>query len=229
MTAWMTLRGGERVKEYFSIKQAANSVDIYIFGDIVPYEFAESDVSGYGLVRRIQSLNAELINVHIDSYGGAVSEGWAIYNALREHPARVETYADGFVASAALYPFLAGESRYASPLSAFFLHFVSTEAEGYAEDLRAAADDIETMTEIGISAFVERAGMDAAEVRHLMEDETWLTPEQARRYGIATTITNDRREGYAQSARQNIIKKLTQKAETGSRSVNKIFNLLGGL
>lgn len=75
----------------------------------------------------------------IDSYGGAVSEGWAIYNALLQHPAKINTYGDGFVASAALFPFLAGDNRYASNLSAYYLHEVLVSACGYADDLRAAA------------------------------------------------------------------------------------------
>ena len=79
------------MKRYYAIQQLDRVADIYIFGDIVPLKFFESDVSAAGIVGEIKDLAVDEIRVHIDSYGGTVSEGWAIYNALRQHPARVVT------------------------------------------------------------------------------------------------------------------------------------------
>lgn len=195
-------------KNYFAVQQAGERADIYIFGDIVPFEWLDGDVSANGIRRQIEGLDVEEIRVHIDSYGGAVSEGWAIYNALRQHPARVVSYGDGFVASAALYPFLAGDERVASNLSAYYLHRVMVSAEGYADDLRAAANEADLMTDVGINAFVERAGMTAEEVRALMEAETWLSPEQALEHGIATAIVADRAAPIAQAAKRQIMRQV---------------------
>ena len=199
------------MKKYFSIQQLERTADIYIFGDIVPFEFFSSDVSAYGIVKQIKDLDVDEIRVHIDSYGGSVSEGWAIYNALRQHPAKVTTYGDGFVASAALYPFLAGDNRIASNLSAYYLHRVSIAADGYSDDLRKAADEADQMTEIGISAFVERTGMDENEARKLMEAETWLSPDQAMEYGIATAIADDNVMLVVQDAKKSIMQRVLNK------------------
>ena len=208
------------MKRYYAIQQLDRVADIYIFGDIVPFEFFDGDVSAAGIVDEIKDLVVDEIRVHIDSYGGAVSEGWAIYNALRQHPARVVTYGDGFVASAALYPFLAGEERVASNLSAYFFHRVSIRAEGYSDELRAAADEADMMTDIGISAFVERTNMDEAEVRRLMDGETWLTPAQALEYGLATSIHKDDGLPVAQDAKKSIMQRLLQaKAEPKAPAV----------
>lgn len=196
------------MKKYYAIQQAGRAADLYIFGDIVPFEVFDGDVSAAGIVDEIKDLVVDEIRVHIDSYGGAVSEGWAIYNALRQHPARVVTYGDGFVASAALYPFLAGEERVASNLSAYFFHRVSIRVEGYSDELRAAADEADMMTDIGISAFVERTNMDEAEVRRLMDGETWLTPAQALEYGLATSIHKDDGLPVAQDAKKSIMQRL---------------------
>lgn len=190
------------MKTYFSIQQANRKADIYIFGDIVPFEWYPGDVSAYGLKQQIENLDVDQIDVHIDSYGGAVSEGWAIYNTLRANPAKIVTYGDGFVASAALYPFMAGDERYASNLSAYFLHEVVTGAYGYAKDLHAAAEEAELFTEIGTKAFTERTEMTEEEVRELMAAETWLTPEQALERGIATAIVSDELPNFAQSAKR---------------------------
>lgn len=192
-------------RTYYAIQSAEREANIYIFGDITPYRWLENDVSARGIVNEIEGLDVDAVNVHIDSYGGSVSEGWAIYNALRKHPAKVRTYGDGFVASAALYPFLAGDERVASSLSAYYLHQVMIETSGYADDLRAAANEADLMTDIGINAFVEQAGMDADTVRELMKSETWLTPQQALAYGVATSITADASPSRAQAAKQQIM------------------------
>lgn len=197
-------------KKYYSIEQAARVADVYIMGFIVSDKWYEDEVSDKGLIEEINALDVDLIRVHIDSYGGEVSQGWAMYNALREHPARVDTYADGFVCSAALFPFLAGESRLASILSAFYLHEVSTGGYGYAADLRAAADEAEKLTDIGVTAFEERAGLDREKVKELMEAETWLSPDEALDLNIATAIIQDKSPGIQQSAKRDIMQALLQ-------------------
>ena len=54
------------------------------------------DVSSYTLVQEIQNLDVDIINVHINSYGGEVAEGLAIYNMLKNHKAKIVTICDGF-------------------------------------------------------------------------------------------------------------------------------------
>lgn len=199
-------------KQYFAIQQVQREADVYIFGDIVPFEFFEGDVSAYGIIQQIKNLDVDRINVHVDSYGGAVSEGWAIYNALKNHPAKVVTYGDGFVASAALFPFMAGEERYASNLSAYYFHQVMVSASGYAHELRAAADVADLLTEIGRKAFTENTAMTEEEIGKLMESESWLTPSEALEKGIATAILADGAPRYIQDAKRKILDGVFQKA-----------------
>lgn len=196
-------------RKFYAIQQLDRGADIYIFGDIVSYPWTElGEASGMSIVNQIKNLDVDEIRVHIDSYGGSVSEGWAIYNALRQHPAKIIAYGDGFVASAALFPFLAGDERIASSLSAYYFHQVMVAASGYASDLRAAADEAEKMTEIGINAFAERTGMDADQVRQLMQAETWMTPTQALDCGLATSITSDGALPIAQDAKKAIMQRV---------------------
>lgn len=204
-------------KQYYAIQQAQREADIYIFGDIVPFEFFEGDVSAHGITQQIKDLDVDQINVHIDSYGGAVSEGWAIYNALKNHPAKVVTYGDGFVASAALYPFMAGDERYASNLSAYYFHQVWISASGYADELRAAANEAELMTEVGLNAFTDNTGMTADEVRELQKSETWLTPSEALERGIATAILADTAPKHAQDAKRQILQRVLDRAPATER------------
>ncbi len=223
------------MKNYYAIQQAEGNAEVYIFGDITAFPLMPGEVSARSLVDQLQALDANTIDVHIDSCGGDICEAWAIYNALKSHPARVRTYGDGFVASAALYPFLAGEERIASNLSAYYLHQVVRGARGYPEELRAAADDAEKMTEIGVSAFVDNTRMTAQEVLDLMKAETWLTPGEALERGIATAIQADPAPVYAQSAKGLLLQKVLgqvpdhpEKTKPQERPVPTLMQLLAG-
>lgn len=71
-------------KKYYSLEtNGDNAAELYIFGDITSWPWLESDVSANGLVKELQKLDAKEINVHINSYGGEVAEGLAIYNILK--------------------------------------------------------------------------------------------------------------------------------------------------
>lgn len=198
------------------INQQAREMDVYIYGDITEYPWPElGEASAASIADQIRAADVDIINVHVDSYGGSVKEGWGIYNALISHKARVRSYADGFVASAAMYPYLAGDERHAGPLSAFFLHQVITGADGYADDLRKAAAEADALTDIGIQAFVARAGMTEDKVRELMEAETWLTADQAKDYGIVTVRDEDApAQRRTQAARESAINKIFAREAT---------------
>lgn len=188
-------------KPYFDFQQAGEQADIYIFGDITSFPCVESDVSAFRLARQLeQSKNLAEINIHVDSYGGEVSEGFAIYNAIRNKNAHVKTYADGFVASAAIYPFLAGDERVANNVSAFYFHPVIGGQYGYAEDLREAADELDKLTEIGLGAFTA-AGVKEQAARDLINSKTWYAPEAVLEMGLATSI---QKQGNSKTAMQSV-------------------------
>lgn len=175
-------------KPYFDMQQSGEEANIYIYGDITSYPWEQSDVSAFRLANQLeQAGNLAEINVHVDSYGGEVSEGFAIYNALRAKNAQITTHADGFVASAAIYPFLAGTQRIANNVSAFYFHPVIGGGRGYAEDLREAADELDKLTEIGLGAFTN-AGMKEQAARDLINSKTWYSPEAVLEMGLATSI-----------------------------------------
>lgn len=201
-------------KKFYTVQQSGHETSIHIFGDIVSEQFYPEDVSAYSLLQQIEAADADVISVYIDSYGGLMSAGWAIYNQLKQHRARIRTYGIGFVASAALYPFMAGDERYAVEPSAYFLHQAQVEAGGSPADLRTAADFAEQMTEIGLAPF-EQAGVDLDLVRTMMQQETWLSPTGALQCGIATGILKNRADaGIMQSAKPMIFQKILQSDQT---------------
>lgn len=210
---------------FFRQSADGKTAQIYITGDITQYPWTGmGEVSAATILDQIKGLDVEEIEVHLDSLGGSVKEAWGIYAALKQHKARVTTYADGFVASAALYPFLAGDVRKASSLSAFYLHEVMTGADGYAEDLRKAAEEAEKMTEIGLSAF-EAVGMDRETVRQMMAAETWLAPEEAKSLGMVTEITDEPEGTVRQSIRQQIVERMKGEQKRQPQEKKSILQL----
>lgn len=225
------------MSKFYAIQQVERTADLYIFGDITRWRWSEEDTSAWSIQEEIKDLDVDVIHVHIDSYGGEVSEGWGIYNVLREHKARIVTHADGFVASAAIYPFMAGDVRIASSVSAFFFHQVLVNAYGNADELRRAADDADKLNAIGLNALKD-AGIDADRILELEKEETWLNAEEALVLGIATEIRErDETRTPSQSIRRAVVQKLTAKEQASEPAkettqeptpANRLLALLSG-
>lgn len=202
----------EDKKRFWSWATDENSdtADLYIFGDITSWEWLESDVSSYGIVRQLQDLKQSNIKVHINSYGGEVSEGLAIFNALKNSGKKVTTVCDGFACSAASVVFMAGEERIMNAASLLMIHNAWTACVGNANELRKAADDIETITQASVEAYKLRCSISEEEIKRLMDEETWILPADAVSMGFATAIEeNPDTETAKQSAFRMIMNALT--------------------
>ena len=202
--------------KFFQLVNDDTAADLYIFGDICawPWE-SQGEQSGVSIVRQLKELNADEIRVHINSYGGDVAEGLAIYNVLREHKAKITTICDGFACSAASVVFMAGDKRVMQPASLLMIHNAWTIAMGNAAELRKTADDIETITQASVEAYKKVATISEDEIKALMDAETWILPKDAVDYGFATDIDDEDDEdddGPKQSAFGVIMRKLTEPA-----------------
>lgn len=193
-------------KKFYAIQQRGRVAELAIFGPIRSIRCEENEVTAWNVLQELRALDADEIHVHINCHGGNVGEAFAIYNVLREHPAQVTTYADGYVASAAIYPFLAGERRVANPVSAFYFHPVQMDAYGGPDDLRKAAAQAELLTEQGIKAF-EAAGIPKDTARELVERDDFATPEEMVKLGVATELG---RKESAEEASQSILPMVAQ-------------------
>ena len=119
-----------------------DSATLYIYGDITSIKLFENDVCVYDLAKEIGDLNGKSLTVRINSYGGEVAEGLAIYNLLKSYAGEVTTICDGFACSAASVVFMAGTKRIMPRSSLLMIHNAWTRASGDADDLRKAADHI---------------------------------------------------------------------------------------
>lgn len=180
------------MKKYFQLttSEDGTTADLDIYGDICARWWDDDAMSASKLSKMLDELgDVSQINVHINSYGGEVAEGLAIYSALRRHKARVRTTCDGFACSIASVIFMAGDERLMSDASLLMIHNAWTSAIGAnAADLRKLADDMDTITSASKSAYMARVSITEDELTDLMDAETWISPSDAVDMGFATEI-----------------------------------------
>ncbi|MEG0667837.1 MAG: Clp protease ClpP [Clostridium sp.] len=197
-------------KKYFSLVQENNEASINIYGDITSWAWYEEDVSSYILSKQLERLDVDVINIYINSYGGEVAEGLAIYNALKRHKAKIKTYCDGFACSIASVIFMAGDERIMSNASLLMIHNAWTYASGNANELRKTADDLDKMTQGSINAYLEEISITEDELKELLDNESWLTPQEAFEMGFASSIINQKESQKASQSVKQILMKMVK-------------------
>lgn len=182
-------------KKYFAltINETETEANLSIYGDITSWEWFESDVSSYTLSKQLEALPSTIakVNVYINSYGGEVAEGLAIYNALKRHKAKVVTYCDGFACSIASVIFMAGDERVMSNASLLMIHNAWTFVQGNSKELRKQADDLDVITQASVNAYMSSVNITEEELKKMLDNETWLASAEALEKGFATSVVND--------------------------------------
>ncbi len=174
-------------RKFFSLEKSNQTATLNIYGDITSFPWFEGDVSAVNLSKQLEEMaDVSQINVYINSYGGEVAEGLAIYNALKRHKAKVTTYCDGFACSIASVIFMAGDERIMNDSSLLMIHNAWTFAQGDSQALRKQADDLDKITQASVEAYKAHSNITEEEIKSLMNAETWILPGEALSYGFAT-------------------------------------------
>lgn len=204
------------MKKYYALERNEKEADIYIFGDITSWEWLDSDVSSYTLSKELKELDAgvETINVHINSYGGEVAEGLAIYNMLKNHNAKVKTYCDGFACSIASVIFMAGDERVMSDASMLMIHNAWMMTAGNSQQLRKDADDLDKITQGSIAAYLSRINITEDKLKELLDAETWLLPDEAKEMGFATEIVTAKQSEKAAASADKVLFYMVKNAQS---------------
>ncbi len=208
------------IKRMWDIKESAEpgTLDLYIYGDVeggdrydfVEEEFRRSETSAEYFKDELESRkDITRINLYINSYGGSVFEGTAIYNQLKRHPAHKTVYIDGFACSIASVIAMAGDEIIMPKNTMMMIHNMWMCAVGNAAELRKAADDLDAINAAGRQAYLDKAGnkLEELTLAEMMDKETWLTAEQCLEYGLADRIAD--READLTDAGQ-VIQKLNE-------------------
>ena len=136
-------------------------------------------------VGELDALDVDELEVHINSPGGAVWDGLAIMNALKQHRARVTIIVDGLAASAASIIAMAGDEVVMAEGSQMMIHRASAGAWGNGEFLRDTAAILDKIDGNMASIYARRAGGSRAAWLDIMTAETWYDAAEAVDAGLA--------------------------------------------
>ena len=133
------------------------------------------------------------INLRLNSEGGSVFDGHAIFNALRNHDARVVVDIDGLAASIASIIAMAGDEIRMAENAFMMIHDPWVVAAGTADELRGQADVMDKVQEKLVNTYVKRTGGNADDISEWMAAETWMNAEEALERGFVDSITEETR------------------------------------
>ena len=162
---------------------------LQIFDQIGEDWFGGSGISAKAFSDALQSVGPGPLVVEINSPGGNVWDGLAIYNMLRGRQSPVTTRVVGIAASIASIIALAGDTIEMADASLFMIHDPSGMVAGTSEDMRKMANALDQHAEILAGIYVKRTGKTSAQIRAAMSAETWFTAQEAIQFGLADKST----------------------------------------
>lgn len=167
-------------------KAGSDSTDVYIMDEIGFWGTTADQ-----FVNRLQEISTPNITLHLNSPGGEVFDGVAIYNALRQHPARVKVQVDALAASAASFIAQAGDEIVMSRGSTMMIHDGLGFAFGNQQDMLETANILDKISNNIADIYSARAGGGIDKWRALMREEVWYTAQEAVDAGLADSVATD--------------------------------------
>lgn len=151
------------------------------WGDSMSAKMFQKELAALGKV--------DSITLHINSPGGEVFDGFAIYNQLKQHPANITVSIDGLAASIASIIAMSGDTINIAANGMMMIHDPQGVSMGNSDEMRRTAALLDTIKGNLTQTYVDRTGQKRTDVEAWMADETWLTSEAAVQYGFADKVT----------------------------------------
>lgn len=182
-------------KNILMMKQEKGKGIIDIYGEVVPESWRfEGEMSATHFKDQLDRLSdVEEISVNLNSPGGSVYEGLAIYNMLKRHKARIVVNVDGLAASIASVIAMAGDVIRMPENSMLMIHNAMTMQMGNADDMRETAELLDKVSGSIMTTYLSKSNkINEATLKALMDAETWLTADEALHYGLVDEVTATR-------------------------------------
>jgi ATP-dependent protease ClpP protease subunit len=171
-------------RHWYAIQQTADGeAEITLFDEI-----GFGGTSAKAFISDLKKLSGQRVHLRINSVGGSVVEGTAIYNALRRHKGGLTVHVEALAASMASVVAMAGDEVAIADNALLMIHNPWSMSMGDADDLRKEADVLDKLKSTLVNAYKRKTGMDADEISDMMNEETWLGAEEAVAFGFADYI-----------------------------------------
>lgn len=171
-------------KNSWSLKALAEDIAELRIMDVIGWPWIEA----MDVIRALDQITENKILVRINSPGGDVMDGNAIFNALRDHHAKVETRVEGLAASIASVIALAGDKVVMQENAFMMIHNSWTFAMGGAADLEHTAAVLRKIDDNLIATYKAKTGLSAEELSAMTDAETWMTADEAVDFGFADEV-----------------------------------------
>jgi ATP-dependent Clp endopeptidase proteolytic subunit ClpP len=171
--------------DWFRISNAGNgTTEVYIYDEIGFWGTSAADFIG-----QLQAISTPNIDLHVNSPGGEVFDGIAIYNAIRNHPAEVTVYVDGLAASAASFIAMSGNRVVVERNAQMMIHDAIGVVIGNATEMRTMAELLGKLSDNIADIYAQKAGGTVEHWRNMMLAETWFSAAEAVAAGLADEMT----------------------------------------
>jgi ATP-dependent protease ClpP protease subunit len=178
--------------KFYALEQSGNNeTTVTLYDEIGAFGAGSKE-----FLADLGKLSGQHIHLRINSPGGSVVEGTAIYNALRRHEGGLTVHIDAMAASMASVIAMAGAPVYMADNALLMIHNPWTVSMGESKDLRKEADLLDKLKVNLRNAYVRKTGINAEEIGAMMDAETWLDAVEAVALGFADAIE----EGVAAAA-----------------------------
>jgi len=183
---------GQQIRSHcnvFTVKALSSGTEIFIYGDIGS-DWASESVSAKDFVKQLQEIDAAAITVRINSVGGSVPDGLAIYNALKRHPATVTTSIDGMAFSIASMIAMAGDTVQMADNAMFMVHAPWAVVAGNAEGLRESADTLDRWADSMATSYAAKTGKGVDHAKAFLDGEDhFFSAEEALAEGFIDQVS----------------------------------------
>lgn len=175
----------------------------------------EDEVNTEMVQKELDQCNGKPLDIHINSYGGEVFEGFAIYNMLKKYTGYKKVYIDGIGASIASVIAMAGNEVIMNKASMLMVHNASGVACGTFKEMEQVADALKKINETIRNVYKEKTNLDDDKLTELMDNESYLTAQECIDYGFADKIFEDKvDENITDTAKNNFINQIDQRIKT---------------
>jgi len=177
--------------KWYEIKNKADKAEIWIYEMIGEDFWTGGGITAKNFQKELSEIKASQIDLHINSPGGQVDEGITIYNLLKQHKANITTYVDGWAGSIATIIALAGNKIIMAENGMWIVHNPSGIVMGNANDMRKTADVLDKIGETMVGTYASKTKKTDAEIKAIMDVETWMTADEAKEFGFVDEISGE--------------------------------------
>jgi len=171
-------------RKWYEINNSVDVTDVYLFNDIGTF-----GISAQSFVEEIKEYEEKELAIHINSLGGEVFDGMAIYSIIQRRKAKTTVYIEGIAASIASVIALAADEVIMSENSLLMIHNAWGGSSGDASEMRKQADVLDKISNEIAEIYVKKTHLPYDEIIRMMGEETWLTAEEAVAMGFVDSIS----------------------------------------